>query len=71
VTWRFSEELDWMKRAACAGMDGDAFFGGTRGVRPSVGLLPCATCPVQPACYEFAVTLGPDTYGIWGGRRVR
>jgi hypothetical protein len=70
MSWRFSEELDWMKDAACAGMDGDVFFGGPRGGRPAKRKLPCLMCPVQQACYDHAVALGPGLYGTWGGRHV-
>lgn len=70
MTWRFSEGLDWMNKAACVGMEGDAFFAGPRGGRPATRMLPCTRCLVRSECHEYAVGLGPGTSGIWGGRSV-
>lgn len=70
MTWQFSRDLDWMRDAACVGLDGDLFFGGNRGGRPTVRSLPCGVCAVQEACRDYAMQLPDDTLGIWGGALV-
>jgi Transcription factor WhiB len=68
MAWQFSKDLDWMAEAACVGTDGDAFFGGRRGGRPSLRGLPCVRCNVRSECLEHALSSHSDLYGVWGGR---
>lgn len=53
-TWRFSGDLDWMRRAACVGMNGDLFF--ERSTERRRSDLPCTSCPVRVECYNTAVS---------------
>ena len=60
--------LDWLKRAACAGMDQRAFFADGCHSRAQVHAAKkvCAICPVQTACRNWAITTG-ERNGVWGG----
>ena len=63
----------WRDLAACKDKDTDLFFpedasknpiGVTIRVRAAKAI--CATCPVQDACYSYALD-NNIYYGIWGG----
>lgn len=67
-------DSDWRERAACKGLDLDAFFekswkGGVQGnPGPCLGAARqvCRSCPVQDECLTLA--LATDTSdGIWAG----
>jgi WhiB family transcriptional regulator, redox-sensing transcriptional regulator len=61
----------WRESAACRYADTELFFPiGTTGTAvPDIERAKaiCASCPVQQACLEFALTTGQQ-FGIWGGR---
>jgi WhiB family transcriptional regulator, redox-sensing transcriptional regulator len=66
--WEYPErprQGDWIDKAACAGLDVDAFYreypGGVEIARKV-----CAVCPVQQDCLDYAIESGEE-YGIWGG----
>ena len=67
MTWQFSRDLDWMKDAACVGLDGDLFFDGCRGRPAPLTELPCSACPVRDECGAFAESSGWSPVGVWGG----
>lgn len=63
---------DWRRSAACVERDLNTFFPiGNVGVAAKQQILEakriCADCPVQPACLEWALEVGPE-FGIFGGR---
>jgi WhiB family redox-sensing transcriptional regulator len=62
-------ERDWIKRAACRGMDTDIFFP-ERGEHAKVAMAKkvCASCPVQQECREYG---DMERYGLWGGTSLR
>jgi WhiB family redox-sensing transcriptional regulator len=62
-------ERDWIKDAACRGMDTSIFFP-ERGDMPSVELAKsiCRTCNVQQQCREYG---DMERFGFWGGVGVR
>ncbi|MFF7452150.1 MULTISPECIES: WhiB family transcriptional regulator [unclassified Streptomyces] len=59
--------LDWLARAACAGMDSRAFFANGMHAREQVNEARkvCASCPVRPDCANFAIETG-ERWGVWG-----
>lgn len=61
----------WMRNAACATTNPDAWFP-KNGDRPTAeaAIAICTTCPVQAECINFAVRTG-QTSGIWGGLSPR
>jgi WhiB family redox-sensing transcriptional regulator len=62
-------ERDWIKQAACRGMDTNIFFP-ERGDNAAVQLAKtvCDACPVQTQCREYGEM---ERFGFWGGTSVR
>jgi hypothetical protein len=62
-------EREWIKKAACRGMDTNIFFP-ERGDNRSVTLAKsiCSKCPVQTECREYG---DMERFGFWGGVGVR
>ncbi len=62
----------WRDRAACRGVDPDAFFPvaapgtGAYEREAAAALRACRACPVRNPCLDWAVRHSPD-HGIWGG----
>jgi WhiB family redox-sensing transcriptional regulator len=59
------ERPNWMRDAACRGMDPELFMpqrGGQKDVQQAVKV--CATCPVRLECLEYGRF---ERCGIWGG----
>jgi WhiB family redox-sensing transcriptional regulator len=62
-------ERDWIKEAACRGMDTNIFFperGDTKTVKLAKRI--CSTCSVQTQCREYGEM---ERFGFWGGAGVR
>ena len=61
----------WQADAACKGKRLDLFFP-THGDSPPAGIVElCSRCPVRVECLEFALSLGPETAGVWAGTSQR
>lgn len=62
-------EREWIKRAACRGMDTNIFFP-ERGDNAAVELAKsvCNQCAVRDQCREYG---DMERYGFWGGVSVR
>jgi WhiB family transcriptional regulator, redox-sensing transcriptional regulator len=64
---------DWRRRAACTGMDLEAFFpkrGAATSLKLRAARQACQTCPVRTDCLDWA--LGQEVMaGIWGGTTER
>lgn len=60
----------WHARAACRGMDPDAFFP-ARGESVSAALDVCAGCPVRAECFDFAMAQESSLHGVWAGTTGR
>lgn len=60
--------LDWLERAACAGIDSRAFFANGCHSREQVHAAKrvCAACPVREQCAQWAIETG-ERNGVWGG----
>lgn len=63
----------WQTRAACRGPGADAFFPPTqlerkedRLARERSAKAICRSCPVRPACLEYAIAIR-EPHGVWGG----
>lgn len=62
----------WHEHAACAGVQGDLFFGPERESsqhrldREARAVEVCAGCPVLGRCRSYALAR-PESYGVWGG----
>lgn len=54
-----------LPQAACAGMDGEAWFPETGG-DGDLALRICAFCPEKQPCLQWALD-NKETFGIWGG----
>ncbi|MFK0238361.1 WhiB family transcriptional regulator [Streptomyces vinaceus] len=69
--WELSSPLpvEWVIRAACAGLETDIFFPSDPDLSER-GLKICAKCSVRRACREFAESEGLP-FGIWGGATAR
>ena len=67
------DEREWMRDAACAGIDPDLFFPerGDAGhvVKVAIQEL-CGGCPVRPECLDYAVRHAEQD-GWWGGMDPR
>lgn len=62
-------ERDWIKDAACRGMDTNIFFperGDTASVRLAKSI--CNGCKVQQQCRTYG---DMERFGFWGGESVR
>lgn len=68
----------WLRYAACNGMDGDIFFptqdvNGRPRTQPETAALlaqarqVCASCPVRIQCLERALRDREPEGGVWGG----
>lgn len=60
---------DWIKHAACRGLDVDIFYpehGGTA----RHALAVCRSCPVVRECLDHAMR-NDEEHGIWGGMSPR
>jgi WhiB family transcriptional regulator, redox-sensing transcriptional regulator len=63
---------DWMRRAACAGVDVSVFVDQAAGtddeprVPPAAALRWCRACVVAGECLEWALSW-PGTVGVYGG----
>lgn len=55
---------EWVKHAACAGMDPSMFFP-VRGEATEPAATVCSRCPVTRPCLEWA--LRHRERGVWGG----
>lgn len=66
----------WMRDAACAEHDPAIFFP-TRGMSLEPARRICADCLVRVECLNYALSVGRDCPGVWGGtsdrdrRRIR
>jgi WhiB family redox-sensing transcriptional regulator len=60
--------LDWLDHAACAGMDGRAFYANGKHAREQVKAARriCNICPVRAECAAWAIQTG-EKWGVWGG----
>lgn len=63
------EERDWVRLAACRGMDMETFFP-TRGQSSGPAKDTCARCVVREDCLDEALTMN-ERFGIWGGKSER
>jgi WhiB family transcriptional regulator, redox-sensing transcriptional regulator len=67
-----TEIWEWQLRAACRGMDSDAFFhpererGVTRQQREAGAKQVCSRCAVIDECRRHALAV-EEPYGVWGG----
>lgn len=60
---------DWIKHAACRGLDVAIFYpehGGT--ARPAIAV--CRSCPVARHCLDDAMRRDEE-WGVWGGKSPR
>lgn len=57
---------EWMADALCAQVDTDVFFPAKGGSALPAKEI-CDLCPVVQACLGYALTLGYDLPGVWGG----
>jgi len=65
VMWEPS--TNWRKDAACAGIDSEVFFSSIEDESASERAKEiCATCPVQEACLQYALSTN-QAAGVWGG----
>lgn len=56
----------WHRRAACRGMDTEAFF--PSGPTRPAGRKVCTSCPVRVQCLADAMAQDPASdYGVYGG----
>jgi WhiB family redox-sensing transcriptional regulator len=63
-----SHSTDWIRDAACAGLDTRAFFADGYHGREQVNAARrvCAACPVRQQCADWAIQTG-ERNGVWGG----
>jgi len=61
--------LSWRQRAACRGVDPDAFYPASE-EEADVAKAICAQCPVREACLEYALA-NRERDGVWGGATER
>ena len=57
--------LSWRTKAACHGLDPQAFYPETDEEAETAKQV-CAVCPVQGACLEYALARR-EKEGVWGG----
>jgi WhiB family redox-sensing transcriptional regulator len=63
------EELAWMVRANCRGVDAELFFPG-RGESTYPAKQVCAGCVVRAECFDYAMA-NAERYGVWAGLSER
>lgn len=80
--WQTTVSHDFMKDAACRGLDPNMFMPGV-GETGKEAKLVCngipATrndpgkppCPVKDKCLEYALQIPPPVFGVWGGLNER
>lgn len=69
IHFRDDPNRDWMKRAACRGMDTSMWFPEKGDTRPyNKAMQICNTCLVRPECAEYGAY---ERYGIWGGMNLK
>ena len=59
--------MNWMRHAACRGMNPDLFFperGGPGAMDAVEAQKVCRSCPVRAECLEAGIG---EIHGIWGG----
>jgi WhiB family redox-sensing transcriptional regulator len=59
------EELAWMARANCKGVDAELFFVG-RGTSTWPAKQVCLGCVVRGECLQYALDTR-EPFGVWGG----
>ena len=59
-------DVAWQARAACHGMDPEAFYGPPCTPIPVATLLACSVCPVRNECLDYALSHRIED-GVWGG----
>jgi WhiB family transcriptional regulator, redox-sensing transcriptional regulator len=65
--WLRPIEGEWVRDAACAETDPEAFFPyGEVSAEVRLAKAVCATCPVQNECLTYALEVD-EPHGIWGG----
>lgn len=62
-------EKTWMDRAACKGMDVEAFYSDL-GFRLEEAKDICRSCSVREDCLEFALA-NNEAEGLWGGKTAQ
>jgi WhiB family transcriptional regulator, redox-sensing transcriptional regulator len=60
---------NWWDRAACLGVDDEAFFPERGGSTYEAKKL-CRICPVKGECLEYALE-NDESWGVWGGMSER
>lgn len=66
------ENYEWQFKAACVGMDSNAFFyepaerGHSKMKKIRAAKAVCKTCPVINECLKHALD-AEEPYGVWGG----
>ncbi len=62
------DKPEWMRDAACRGMDPELFFParGYTGHDMAPAKAVCSTCPVIRDCLAYALRNG-EKVGVWGG----
>lgn len=63
----------WMARKSCAGLPVEWFMPDDEGQMKSLQQVKevCHYCLVKQDCLDYALSLGADTVGIWGGTTQR
>ena len=65
--WASLPRTGWTRHAACAGMDGGAFFDN----QPESAKTVCARCPVIDDCLAWTLRVEPEEFrcrhGVFGG----
>ena len=64
-----NRKLAWRQKAACRGVDPDIFYPVTDEEAEDAKAI-CASCPVQGACLEWALSVR-EKDGVWGGATER
>lgn len=64
------EMPSWFARGACVNSDVDFFPGPADFLAMAAAKAVCASCPIEEACLEWALTRR-EQYGVWGGASER
>jgi WhiB family redox-sensing transcriptional regulator len=59
-------DVDWMIKAACAGMNRDIFFPEYTFLTDPAAIAACQRCEVKEQCRDWAFATDQE-FGIWGG----